>query len=75
MEHNTSAIKPDVDIGWREFRQMFPKRDLDLAELDELFTDGFVAVGVNDGTRRVFTIRLEVALSDIPELTEEDGRT
>src|SRR4051812_22204632 len=48
-----------------EFRKQFPNQRISGAEMEELFRDGFVAIAVGD--RRVFTLRLEWAESDIPE--------
>lgn len=49
-----------------QFKAEFPDFVLAEDEVRELLNTGYVAVGV--GNRRVFTVRLEVAESDIPEM-------
>lgn len=54
------------EMTWVEFLKHFPGFRFSNEDMQELMSTGYVAVGVGDGG--VFTVRLEVAESDIPEM-------
>ena len=55
-----------IECNWPEFQKLYPGFALTVLEVQELLKDGYVAVGPGDG--KVFTIRLEVAESEIGEV-------
>lgn len=60
-----------IECNWRGFLKLYPNFSLTSQEVDELLHGGYVAIATKD--RKVFTIRLEVAQSEIDEVDFSKG--